>query len=146
MTVPAPAPLPAPASARAMSGERGQALVELALVLPIILVLALAVAQIAEVGVARLALQQAAAEGARIGALTNDDDLIRSSVAAAVAPLDAAKVAVTVDPAAPDRPAEPRGGLLRVRLRYALAAPLGFLGLPRVVVRGDAARRIEWTP
>lgn len=129
-----------------MKSDRGQALVELALVLPVLLVLALAVAQIAELGIARLALEQGAAEGARIGALTNDDELIRSSVAAAVAPLDPTKVAVTVDPAAPDRGAEPRGALLRVRLRYAIAAPLGFIGLPEIVVRGDAARRIEWVP
>ena len=75
-----------------MKDQRGQALVELALVLPVLLVLALAIAEIAELGIARLALEQGAAEGARIGALTNDDDLIRSSVAAAVAPLDPAKV------------------------------------------------------
>ena len=129
-----------------MTGERGQALVELALVLPILLVLALAIAQIAELGIARLALEQGAAEGARIGALTNDDALIRSTISAAVAPLDPARVAVTVDPVAADRGPQPRGALLRVRLRYALAAPLGFIGLPQVVVRGDAARRIEWTP
>jgi len=129
-----------------MKDQRGQALVELALVLPVLLVLALAIAEIAELGIARLALEQGAAEGARIGALTNDDELIRSSVAAAVAPLDPGKVGVTVDPAASDRGPEPRGGLLRVSLRYAIAAPLGFIGLPQFVVRGDAARRIEWTP
>ena len=129
-----------------MNDQRGQALVELALVLPVLLVLALAIAEIAELGIARLALEQGAAEGARIGALTNDDDLIRSSVAAAVAPLDPGKVGVIVDPAASDRGPEPRGGLLRVSLRYAIAAPLGFIGLPQLVVRGDAARRIEWTP
>jgi hypothetical protein len=129
-----------------MNDERGQALVELALVLPVLLVLAFAITEIAELGIARLALEQGAAEGARIGALTNDDDLIRSSVSAAVAPLDPAKVAVTVEPVASDRGPEPRGALLRVRLRYAIAAPLGFIGLPQVVVRGDAARRIEWTP
>ena len=129
-----------------MNDERGQALVEFALVLPVLLVLALAIAEIAELGIARLALEQGAAEGARIGALTNDDELIRSSVSAAVAPLDPATVAVTVDPVASERGPEPRGALLRVRLRYAIAAPLGFIGLPQVVVRGDAARRIEWTP
>lgn len=129
-----------------MNDERGQALVELALVLPVLLVLAFAITEIAELGIARLALEQGAAEGARIGALTNDDELVRSSVSAAVAPLDPAKVTVTVDPVAADRGPEPRGALLRVRLRYAIAAPLGFIGLPQIVVRGDAARRIEWTP
>ena len=129
-----------------MNGERGQALVELALVLPVLLVLAFAISEIAELGIARLALEQGAAEGARIGALTNDDELIRSSVAAAVAPLDPTKVGVAVIPSASDRGPAPRGGLLRVTLRYAIAAPLGFIGLPQLVVRGDAARRIEWAP
>jgi len=129
-----------------MNDQRGQALVELALVLPVLLVLAFAIAEIADLGIARLALEQGAAEGARIGALTNDDELIRSSVAAAVAPLDPTKVGVAVIPAASDRGPAPRGGLLRVSLRYAIAAPLGFIGLPQLVVRGDAARRIEWAP
>ena len=129
-----------------MNDQRGQALVELALVLPVLLVLAFAIAEIADLGIARLALEQGAAEGARIGALTNDDELIRSSVAAAVAPLDPTKVGVAVIPSASDRGPAPRGGLLRVTLRYAIAAPLGFIGLPQLVVRGDAARRIEWAP
>lgn len=129
-----------------MNDQRGQALVELALVLPILLVLAFAITEITELGVARLALEQGAAEGARIGALTNDDELVRSSVAAAVAPLDPTKVGVAVIPTASDRGPAPRGGLLRVSLRYAIAAPLGFIGLPQLVVHGDAARRIEWAP
>jgi len=129
-----------------MNDQRGQALVELALVLPVLLVLAFAIAEIAELGIARLALEQGASEGARIGALTNDDELIRSSVAAAVSPLDPSKVNVAVVPGASDRGPAPRGGLLRVSLRYAIAAPLGFIGLPQLVVRGDAARRIEWAP
>ncbi len=63
--------------------ERGQALVEFALVLPFLLLFALAIVLIAEIGVARLALEHAAAEGARVGSLTNDDEEIvgRSSPA-----------------------------------------------------------------
>jgi len=60
-----------------MRAERGQAIVEFALVLPLLLVLVLGVALITEIGVARLALEHAAAEAARTGSLTNDDDLIR---------------------------------------------------------------------
>jgi len=51
--------------------ERGQALVEFALVLPVLLVVALAIAELSTLGVARLALEHAAAEGARTAALTN---------------------------------------------------------------------------
>ena len=129
-----------------MNDDGGQALVELALVLPLLLALALGLAVLAELGVARLALEHAAAEGARAGALTNDDGQVRATVEAAVTPLDPGRVSVVVDPPGALRPVDPRGTLLRVRLAYALPVPLGFAGAPRLVVRGAAARRIEWMP
>ena len=131
-----------------MKGEGGQAIVEFALVLPLLLVLILGVVLVAEIGVARLALEHAAAEAARTGSLTNDDELVRSTVAAAVAPLDAASVKVVIEPAQNESPrsSTPRGSLLRVRLRYAIPIPLGLIGLPRLIVEGAAARRVEWTP
>jgi len=127
-------------------GERAQALVEFALVLPILLVLALGIAELSELGIARLALTHAAAEGARAGALTNDDRLVHASIVAAVAPLDPRQVEIDIEPPAPDRGSDPRGTLLFVRLRYAIAAPLSFVGLPALLVRGEAARLMEWTP
>lgn len=131
-----------------MNGDRGQAIVEFALVVPLLLVLMLGVVLVAEIGVARLALEHAAAEAARTGSLTNDDDLVRGTVAAAVAPLDPSSVKVAIEPTQNDSPrsSTPRGSLLRVRLRYAVPVPLGFAGIPRLVVEGTAARRIEWTP
>ncbi len=129
-----------------MSEDRAQALVEFALVLPVLLVLALAIAELSEIGVARLALEHAAAEGARAGALTNDDRLVRSSVAAAAAPLDARRIDVAIEPSESQRGTDPRGTLISVQLRYAIAAPLSFIGLPALVVGGRAARLIEWTP
>ena len=129
-------------------GERGQAIVEFALVVPLLLVAILGVVLVAEVGVARLALEHGAAEAARAGSLTNDDELVRSTAAAAVAPLDASLVRVIIEPpqSDPPRSSAPRGSLLRVRLRYALAVPLGFVGLARVTIEGTAARRMEWMP
>ena len=131
-----------------MNGERGQAIVEFALVMPLLLVVILGIVLIAEIGVARLALEHGAAEAARTGSLTNDDDLVRSTAAAAVTPLDASKVTVIIEPTRndPSRSSAPRGSLLRVRLRYAIPVPLGFVGLPRLIVEGRAARRVEWTP
>ena len=81
-----------------MNEDRGQAIVEFALVVPLLLVLILGVVLVAEIGVARLALEHAAAEAARTGALTNDDELIRSTAAAAVTPLDASLVKVLIEP------------------------------------------------
>lgn len=130
-----------------MSGaERGQALVEFALVLPVLLVVALAIAELSTLGVARLALEHAAAEGARTASLTNDDRLARASITAAAAPLDGAGVTVVIDPPQPQRGSDPRGTLVHVRLGYAIAAPLSFIGLPALIVRGEAARSMEWTP
>jgi hypothetical protein len=71
---------------------------------------------------------------------------VRASVAAAAAPLDASNVDVVIDPPQAQRGSDPRGTLILVRLRYALAAPLSFIGLPALVVRGEAARLMEWTP
>ena len=107
---------------------------------------AFAIVQLSELGIARLALEHAAAEGARIGALTNDDRLVRETIDAAGAPLDPARLEVEILPAEnePPRDADPRGALLRVRLRYSL--PLRVAGLPAFVVEGAAARRMEWTP
>jgi hypothetical protein len=131
-----------------MKGERGQAIVEFALVVPLLLVVILGVVLVAEVGVARLALEHGAAEAARTGSLTNDDELIRGTAAAAVAPLDASSVKVIIEPAENESPrsSSPRGSLLRVRLRYSIPVPLGFVGFPRLTVEGAAARRVEWTP
>jgi Flp pilus assembly protein TadG len=131
-----------------MRDERGQAIVEFALVVPLLLVMILGVILVAEIGVARLALEHGAAEATRTGSLTNDDDLIRSTAAAAVTPLDASLVKVIIEPPQNEgtRSSTPRGSLLRVRLRYAIPVPLGFVGLPRLVIEGAAARRVEWVP
>ncbi len=124
----------------------GQALVEFALVLPILLLFLFAIVFVAQIGVARLALEHGAAEGARVGALTNLDSEIAPTIAAAVAPLDPARVRVEIEPRQDSRPIDPRGTLLRVSLGYAVPVPLGFVGLPEVAVVGRAARVIEWTP
>jgi hypothetical protein len=127
--------------------ERGQALVEFALVLPFLLTIALAIALLTEVGVARLALANAAAEGARAGALTNDDREIRRAALAAVGPIPAADVEIVIEPGEldPPRDHDPRGSILVVTLEHRVAAPFG-LALPAITVRGNAARVIEWTP
>ncbi len=131
-----------------VSSDRGQAIVEFALVLPVLLAATFAIVLVAEIGVARLALQHATAEGARAGALTNDDDAIRDTLAAAVAPLSPERVSTAIEPPRTEAPrsGDPRGAILTVRATYEIPVPLAFLGLPRVVVSASAARRIEWTP
>ncbi len=128
--------------------DDAQAIVEFALVLPVLLAAAFAIVIAADVGVARLALQHAVAEGARAGALTNDDELIRETLAAAAAPLAAERLTTAIQPPASDAPrnADPRGSLLTVRASYELPLPLAFVAIPRLVVTASATRRIEWTP
>jgi hypothetical protein len=55
---------------------------------------------------------------------------------------------VIIEPTQSESPrsSAPRGSLLRVRLRYAVPVPHGFVGFTRLVVEGAAARRVEWTP
>jgi Flp pilus assembly protein TadG len=126
--------------------DAGQAIVEFALVVPTLLVVALAMILVAELGVARLALQHATAEAARAGALTNNDEQIRGTLAATVAPLAPDRVTSAIVPPQdqPPRNGDPRGSLLTVRATYTLPVPLGFAGLPRFVVSASASRRIEW--
>lgn len=128
--------------------DDGQALVEFALVLPLLLLSAFALVFIAEIGVARLALEHAAAEGARAGALTNDDAEIRQAAFAALAPIDPASVELRIEPGQFSAPRswDPRGSIIRVTIDHRVAAPLAFAGLPTVTVRGSAARLVEWTP
>lgn len=126
------------------SDDGGQAIVEFALVLPVLLAAAFAIVLMTQIGIARLALQHAAAEGARTGALTNDDDAVRETIAAAVAPLEPGRVVTEIEPNAQERAADPRGSLLTVHSTYELAVPLG--AFPRIVVGATAVRRIEWTP
>lgn len=116
--------------------------------LPLLLAFAFAIVLVTDIGIARLALAHAAAEGARIGSLTNDDERIGSAITAAVAPLPADRVAVRIQPGQHDAPRsnDPRGSILRVELRYVVPVPLGFAGMPSVAVAGSAARVIEWTP
>ena len=131
-----------------MSRSDGQALIEFALVLPFLLLFAFAIVLITEIGIARVALEHAAAEGARVGSLTNDDGQMRAAIDAAVAPLHPDRVAVRIQPSAHEGPRghDPRGSLLHVEVRYVVPAPLAFGGLPSVSVVGSATRMIEWTP
>lgn len=128
--------------------DGGQAIVEFALVLPVLLAAAFAIVLAAEIGVARLALQHGVAEGARTGALTNDDAAIRETLAAAVTPLSAERITTAIEPPAsePPRSGDPRGSLLTVRATYDLVLPIAFIALPRLAVSATATRRIEWTP
>lgn len=123
---------------------RGQALVELALTLPVLLLCAGLIATLSIYGVARLAAEHAASEGARTLALTNDEDRARSAVLAALAPLRSERVGIHIAPSIAGE--RPRGVLVEVRVRYRVDAPLAFVGLQGLEVGGRSVRRMEYVP
>ncbi len=122
--------------------QRGQALVELALTLPVLLLLAALVLTLSLVSVARLATENAASEGARTLALTNDEARARAAIAASIAPLREAAVVVRIDPTDPR--ARPRGTTVRVTVAYRVQVPFAFAGIDGLLVEGAAARRMEY--
>lgn len=127
-------------AARLRRAEPGQALVELALALPVLLLLAALVVTLSLVSVARLATQNAASEGARALALTNDDARAVETIHAAVSPLREDRIEVRIEPSEPG--ARPRGTLVLVRVGYRLALP--FAGADGVLVEASSARRMEY--
>lgn len=120
----------------------GQSLVELALTLPVLLLLAALIVTLSLVGVARLATENAASEGARTLALTNDDGRATATAIAAAAPLHADLLAVRIEPTS--RSLRPRGSLARVVVAYRVSLPLAFAGLGDVRVEGIGVRRMEY--
>jgi Na+-transporting methylmalonyl-CoA/oxaloacetate decarboxylase gamma subunit len=123
-------------------GNGGQSLVELALTLPVLLLLAALIVTLSLVGVARLATENAASEGARTLALTNDDERASATAMAAASPLHADQLDVQIEPRA--KSLRPRGSLVRVAVRYRLALPLAFAGFGEVTVEGIGVRRMEY--
>ena len=126
-----------------MSDDEGQALVEFALVLPVLLLVTFLLLVVGQIGLDRLVLEHGAAEGARNGSLTNDDEQIRRAVGGAVRPLDPQRVAVAIEP---DRAGRGRASLLTVRVSYREPMPLGFVGLSGLTLTASATRLIEWYP
>ncbi len=125
--------------------ERGQAIVELALTLPILVMLAALIVTLSLLGVARLATENAAAEGARVLALTNDDERARAVAVGAARPLTPERLSVDILPSSAAE--RRRGAIAQVTVRYRLAVPLAyFAGLDGLDVTGFAVRRMEYVP
>ena len=79
--------------------DRGQALVELALVLTILLTLLLGTVEIGRIGHAYLVVLHASREGARLGALGQEDNAILARVKAAAASIPGEQLTIEVSPA-----------------------------------------------
>jgi hypothetical protein len=99
--------------------ERGQATVEFFLVLPLVVLVAVASVQVMRIAEARLELQAAARDGARVAATTPDPSRAVASVMAALSPEDRDRARISVE--RPDRVGVP--ARVTVRLRHLLGAP-----------------------
>ena len=110
--------------------DQGQALLESALVLPILIFLLFALFTVGYWMNAQQIITQAARQGARQGALTNDNTQIMGAVTANTDSLDPSgtKVGVTITPASQNDVRRMRGNPLTVYVTYPL--PFAFAGLP----------------
>ena len=79
--------------------DRGQALVELALVLTILLTLLLGTMEMGRIGHAYLTVLHASREGARLGALGQEDKDITARVKAAAASIPSEELTIEISPA-----------------------------------------------
>lgn len=120
-----------------MRAQRGSVSVEFAAVLPLVAVALLLVAQVGLLVAEQMTVQHAAREGARAGAVWNDDERARDAV---LAVLDPARAEVEVTPAVRDV-----GDPVRVVVRYRPGVmPLVGRFLPDgIVLRAAVEMRTE---
>ncbi len=126
---------------RILRDNRAQALVEMALVLTILLLLLAGIIEFGRVFSAQLIVSHASREGARLGVINPDDDVIEAKVWDAAGALDTAKVSVAVSALS-----RKRGEQLTVEVEYPVTIVMPFIGgiLPNPYkVRGVTKMRIE---
>ena len=126
------------ANAQPPSGDGGQATVELALALPIVVLLLLAVIQLAVVVRDAVVVTHAAREAARAAAVSADPVGAgrRAALAAAVGPLHADRLAVTVSE---------RAGRVTADIRYRAPTEVPLIGalVADADLRGHASMQVE---
>jgi Flp pilus assembly protein TadG len=123
--------------------DDGQATLEAALTLPVVLIALLLIVQVGVVVRDALALAQAAREGARVAAVTADDDAAHEAVRGAAGPLDVDRIAISVTPEETERRL---GGQVTVALEYEerlsipIVSRIVSMNLP---LRATATMRLE---
>lgn len=127
---------------------RGQAVVEFALLAPLFLFLLFALVTVGYWMNAQQIITHAAQEGARIGALTNDNGQIEGAILATMASIDTnrTRIAILVNPIDATSAARQRGNPLTVRVEYTL--PIVFTMLPTWLqkVASQSVARMEYVP
>ncbi len=121
-------------------GERGVETLEAAVALPLMVLVLLTVVEFGWAVYAQQVAQEAARHGVRMGVVSQGDAagaaVSAASGYAAGGALQGAEVSVLA-------PGGVVGTTLRVRVRYHVPHLLGFIGLPPLVVTGEAEGRQE---
>ena len=132
------------------ANSRGQALVELALALPIFLILIFALIKSSYILLSQQTITYAAREGARAGALTNNNDQIKAAVWNAVAPIDtisesgeAKYTQIIISPQNENDPDRQRGGELTVIVKYPFHLQIPYVEAGSIILQSQSKVRIE---
>lgn len=126
-------------TARQLLGERGAAAVEFALVVPVLLVLVFGIVEYSRAFNAQSALSDAAREGARTMALTNDVGQARSAARNAALPLAVPANSISVTPTSCTGASATQQVTVTITFRQTFAS--GLLGRTGVDLIGRAAVR-----
>ena len=128
-----------PSAAHRAAGDEGQTSVELALTLPFVFVLLLALVQAGLVVRDQLLVTHAAREGARVAAVSTDDQRVRAAAVQASGALEPGRLSVV--PGARGQP----GSLVTVGIGYDSPVRVPLLGAlwPAVHLEARATMRVE---
>jgi Flp pilus assembly protein TadG len=126
-----------------MINRRGQALVEFAIIFPLVIILLFG---IYEIGIA-LSVQQtityAAREGARIGALTNQNSQIEGAIRAATEFIDESNERITIQIIPEAEVGRDRGDELTVQIEYEMPLLILTVISNDITLTSQAVARIE---
>jgi len=105
--------------------QRGQALIELALLLPFLLLLLLGIMEFGRTFHAYLTITYAAREGARAGALGEDDPVVQAKIATITKGLESTRLRVEISP---EPAARQWGEELTIKVHYDLPIIMPLIG------------------
>ncbi len=125
---------------RFLRGQRGAETLEAAVTLPLMILILLTIVEFGWAVYAQQVAQEAARQGVRVGIVSQGN---AAAAALSTASSYARNAALQGAQASVLAPGGVVGSSLRVRVRYTVPHFLGFLGMPPLVVTGEAEGRQE---
>ena len=118
--------------------EQGNALIEATFVLPILILLLFGIIQFGTVLTAKQALSHATYEGARLGALTNNEEKIKERIKQSIAPLEVSRLSINIQPFS-----HQRGSNIHIETEYQVPLTIPFLNHDELTISSQADSRSE---